>query len=437
MKWVVHHTPGTATRITVYNAYNQFKCFYRGHRREQLALMQLPALVAGGPEIVQKVCSFMSSSPEMSEEALTPNVGMWALSISLGGSLIIHLSALGLLAALLLPAGSPSTTSAITGEFIDTIVGGEGGSFGDDLVFLNGEAISLHSESAENASAESISPAIDLAINSTPLLPPVPQTEMSLVQIPNETVAGSLMTGTLADPLQIGKNGGGKSVGAGSGRGKGAGKGNGKGNGSGTGTGTGEGKGKSGFFGLKVKEKSTVFVVDASRSMNLPHPGPSHTRFNRVKLELVRAISSMTEDEKFFIIFFGDVAYPMPADYMMEATPQVRKRYLGWMTSAMAVGNDTIPDQALQLALQLDPDQIYFLTDGAFRPMVVPAVTAANKKGIPIHSIGFSDNRGENVLLEIARRNNGTYTYIPPDVDGDDEEPGETALSIIAPLGNR
>jgi len=386
----------------------------------------------------------MSSSPEMSEEAHTPNVGMWMLSLSLGGSFILHLSALGLLAALLLPTGAPSTASTITGEFIDTVVGGEGGSFGDDLMFLEGGTVSLQSDSlqseSESESAELISPAIDLAMNSTSLLPPVPQTEMGLLQIPNETATDLQRTGTLADSLPVGKSHGGKSTGTGSGRGKGTGKGNGNGSGTGSGTGNGDGKGKSGFFGLKVKEKSTVFVVDASRSMNLPHPGPSHTRFNRVKLELVRAISSMTENEKFFIIFFGDVTFPMPADYMMEATPQVRRRYLAWMASAMAVGNATIPDQALQLALQLGPDQIYFLTDGEFRPMVVPAVTAANQKGIPIHSIGFSDNRGENVLLEIARLNNGTYTYIPPDVDDDDEtaeEPGETALSIIAPLGNR
>jgi len=311
-------------------------------------------------------------------------------------------------------------------------------------MFLEGGTVSLQSDSlqseSESESAELISPAIDLAMNSTSLLPPVPQTEMGLLQIPNETATDLQRTGTLADSLPVGKSHGGKSTGTGSGRGKGTGKGNGNGSGTGSGTGNGDGKGKSGFFGLKVKEKSTVFVVDASRSMNLPHPGPSHTRFNRVKLELVRAISSMTENEKFFIIFFGDVTFPMPADYMMEATPQVRRRYLAWMASAMAVGNATIPDQALQLALQLGPDQIYFLTDGEFRPMVVPAVTAANQKGIPIHSIGFSDNRGENVLLEIARLNNGTYTYIPPDVDDDDEtaeEPGETALSIIAPLGNR
>lgn len=170
--------------------------------------------------------------------------------------------------------------------------------------------------------------------------------------------------------------------------------------------------GEPSFFGIDLKDEDAVFVVDGSLSMNYPHPGPAKTRFGRVKLELLKTITNMSEEQKFFMIFFNQNAVPMPAERMMEATAGSQKRYLTWMTQLKAAGQ-TNPEQALLLALYLKPDVIYFLTDGDFDYKVVPSVTQANQANIRIHTIGFGDDRGEKFLKEIAKFNDGTYRFVP------------------------
>jgi len=173
-----------------------------------------------------------------------------------------------------------------------------------------------------------------------------------------------------------------------------------------------------GFFGLDLNGQSIVFVVDGSRSMNHPHPGPSKTRFGRVKMELLKTIATMTEDQQFFMIFFNENAYPMPANQLIDATPDSKKQYLTWMANLKADGN-TDPHRALLLALQLKPDIIYFLTDGNFDFRVVPDVRAANLSGVVIHTIGFGDDRGAPFLMQIAKENSGRYKFIPePKISG-------------------
>lgn len=385
---------------------------------------------------LQKVGRSMQSSSQLSSsfpEETLELPAVWVSYMSFGSSLIMHLTALALLAIFILPHSTSSGSTAVRGEFLDTVVSGDG--FDGLMARFDGGMDPL----GEAPAATDASPA------EIPMFQQDPLAAASLPELDRvmDFTENRIAEGALAAAVPAGKSGkaGGTGKGAASGsiggKGSGSGTGSGKGNSSGNGiggSGNGTGTGKGGFFGLKVAGKSTVFVVDASKSMNLPHPGPSRTRFNRVKLELLRTISRMTENEKFFITFFGDGAYPMPADRIMEAELPVRRRYLMWMMQVQATGH-TFPEQALLLALQLQPDQIYFLTDGDFDYSVAPRVTAANLEGIPIHTIGFSDNRGENLLMEIARRNNGTYTYIPPDEpEGDEGDAGDSAAAIISAL---
>lgn len=190
----------------------------------------------------------------------------------------------------------------------------------------------------------------------------------------------------------------------------------GEGNGRGTGSGNAEGAGTGGgeFFGIQSSKRRMMFVVDCSRSMNAPHPGVGRTRFGRVKMELLRTIGAMQSTQQFYMIFFADGVVSMPAQRMMEATPDSKNRYLTWMANLIADGG-TEPEASLLLALSLQPDVIYFLTDGRFDPSVVRKVTLANRSGIPINTIGFGDDVGEKPLRDIAERNNGTYKFIPAD----------------------
>ncbi|MEZ6050565.1 MAG: hypothetical protein R3B91_19760 [Planctomycetaceae bacterium] len=187
-----------------------------------------------------------------------------------------------------------------------------------------------------------------------------------------------------------------------------------KGSGAGEGNAHGNGTGNSTFFGLPADGKRIVYVVDASRSMNHPFPGPMLTRFGRVKMELVRSIGQMTSEQEFFIVYFNDRAIPMPSRTMMPALPGTQNMYLRWAAEVKADGQ-TNPEEALLLALTLRPDMIYFLTDGNFPYKVVENITKSNQNRVVINTIGFGEDKGEKLLRQIASHNWGDYQFIPGD----------------------
>lgn len=198
--------------------------------------------------------------------------------------------------------------------------------------------------------------------------------------------------------------------------------------GAGFGNGAGDGTGTD-FFGLTAPGQKFVFVVDASGSMNRPFPGPGKTLLGRVKLELLKCVTQMSPEQQFFIVFFNDEAYPMPADRLINATPESQRRYLWWMAE-MKAGGMTEPETALLLALQLNPDVVYFLTDGAFKYRVIGRVQEMNRRGTTIHTVGFGDRTGfgedgaERFMRMIADQNGGTYQFVSADAADQPVESG-------------
>lgn len=183
----------------------------------------------------------------------------------------------------------------------------------------------------------------------------------------------------------------------------------GEGNGEGRGTGDGEGQN---FFGIRADGRRFVYLVDCSRSMNHPHDSQWKTRFRRLKFEILKSVGAMTADQEFFIIFFSDGAHPMPAATLQPATPWAKQRYLKWMAGRVADG-DTEPREALTLALRLQPDVIYFLTDGSFNYRTNEFLKKLRQKRTAIHTFCFGDRAGEEILRFVAQNNGGEYHFVP------------------------
>lgn len=179
----------------------------------------------------------------------------------------------------------------------------------------------------------------------------------------------------------------------------------------GSGSGDSEGSG-DGFFGISAPGKRFVYVVDCSRSMNHPHPGEAKTRFGRLKLEILRSVAGMDSSQQFFIIYFNDQAIPMPASSPQQAIPQYQKRYLGWMSKMHADG-ETDPRDALTMALKLQPDVIYFLTDGRFKPKIEADLKRLSQPDVAIHTYAFGERHAEKIMRAVAAANGGQYKYIP------------------------
>jgi hypothetical protein len=183
--------------------------------------------------------------------------------------------------------------------------------------------------------------------------------------------------------------------------------------GAGRGDGRGDGQGRGdGFFGIHAPGKRFVYVVDCSASMNLPHDSEYKTRFRRLKVELVRSIGMMDSSMSFFVIFFNQDALPMPARELQPAVPRLQKYFLEWCAKMKATGG-TNPRDAMQMALRMQPDVIFFLTDGSFSYRVTEELKSLKQSRIVIHTFAFGDPEGEEILKEIAENNGGEYKFVP------------------------
>lgn len=182
----------------------------------------------------------------------------------------------------------------------------------------------------------------------------------------------------------------------------------------GEGTGVSAGNGSAnqpGFFGIQPSGTRFVYVVDCSNSMNAPH-AEARTRFQRLKLELVKSVGGLRDDMQFFVIFFSSETFPMPATEMQFASPQNKEHFLTWVAKARA-GGGTDPANAVKYALHLRPDVIYLLTDGDFDEKFGKRLDKINKHRVAIHTFGFGDKAADKLLKHIAENNRGTYTFVP------------------------
>ncbi|MCA9008498.1 MAG: VWA domain-containing protein [Planctomycetaceae bacterium] len=167
--------------------------------------------------------------------------------------------------------------------------------------------------------------------------------------------------------------------------------------------------GGSDFFGITATGDSFIYIIDSSGSMG-------ETRSSKAKRELERSIMSLEEGKRIFVIFFSDDFYSMFSPQTTEttflsATDNNKDRIVEWAKSFPSRGG-TNPDGALQVAIDMNPDSIFFLTDGDFDARVVANVRQRNLNRIPINTIGFQDQSGERNLKQIAADSGGKYLFV-------------------------
>ncbi len=163
------------------------------------------------------------------------------------------------------------------------------------------------------------------------------------------------------------------------------------------------------FFGLGGYGNSFVYVVDCSDSMN------EANKFVRARYELLRSIEQLADDQRYFVIFYNDGAYPMDADKPVRATEEQVERTRRWVDYVVPDGG-TNPLPALLYALSLKPDAIYFLSDGRFDPVAINVLKAKNRSRrnqVPIHTISFVNRETQGLMRTIARQSGGKFRFVP------------------------
>ena len=175
------------------------------------------------------------------------------------------------------------------------------------------------------------------------------------------------------------------------------------------------------FFGSAASGNCFCYVIDGSGSMR---NGP----WEAARFELLKSLSSLTEKQRFYIIFFNRElsAIPLPGEQApapsaLYATRENLAHTRRWLDT-LSIGIGAPPNDALALAIDKQPDAIYLLTDGVTSVDVVQFVRERNRISdliageqvrVPIHTIAFYSLDGQAMLQQLAAENAGRFTYVP------------------------
>jgi hypothetical protein len=175
----------------------------------------------------------------------------------------------------------------------------------------------------------------------------------------------------------------------------------------GGGGGGGGGLGKARFMGVEAKGNRFCIIADRSSSM----AGP---KLEFLKSEILRTISDLEGDTRFFIIFYNSMADPMPGGRWLDGRENIRPvaNWLQWVVPAG--GTNPLPAFQLAFAMNPRPDTIFFMTDGLFPPQAAYNIAAMNsqRNRVVIHTISFVDRSSEAVMFQIAEQSGGRYRHV-------------------------
>jgi hypothetical protein len=167
------------------------------------------------------------------------------------------------------------------------------------------------------------------------------------------------------------------------------------------------GAGGPGYYGIATDSKRVCFVVDASGSMQ-------GRRLAIAKTELQKAISGLTDEHEFNVIFYSHEPRAW-GDELARASEDARERVKTHIFAQTAGGGTNIFDSVM-LALK-DPavDTVFLLTDGhagagaVMEPGAMrAAILKANARRVVIHCVGLGSHDRE-LLAGLAGDNGGRY----------------------------
>jgi len=182
------------------------------------------------------------------------------------------------------------------------------------------------------------------------------------------------------------------------------------------GTSTYGGKAKTRVFGVEGEGYKFVYVFDRSASMG----GSGRSALSAAKAELLKSLESLERTHQFQIIFYNET----PSIFNPSGRPgrlafadeQTKRRARSFVSQIIADGT-TRHEQALEAAIRLQPDVIFFLTD-ADEPRLSPRELYEihrRSAGITINAVEFGlgpKSSTDNFLEKLARQNGGQYAYV-------------------------
>ena len=177
------------------------------------------------------------------------------------------------------------------------------------------------------------------------------------------------------------------------------------------------------FFGSKATGNRFVYVVDASPSMR------RDGAFEAAKEEILRSLRSMKPKQRFGVIFFGgelmhlEFELGQKPDGPVNATEENIEKAVDWLRKATLQKDGRPPIDAIESALEFQPDGIFLLFDGDTKmDNWTQTVRELNTSDgflsdggtqVPIHVIHFFREEFQGAMQLLAHQNGGTYRFVP------------------------
>lgn len=169
------------------------------------------------------------------------------------------------------------------------------------------------------------------------------------------------------------------------------------------------------YYGMPIYAQRLVFVIDTSGSMR-------GLRIEAAKRELVNAINALPEGVYFDVLVFNVGVYKWQPKLLVAS--QANKQAAIAFVQLQGLGPATASYDALEAALDLDAEAIYFLTDGAPRggkvdqpAEIVDVLSRLNRtRRVTINSIGIGvgpeGNLFDTFLKTLSEKNYGDYRRV-------------------------
>lgn len=176
------------------------------------------------------------------------------------------------------------------------------------------------------------------------------------------------------------------------------------------------GKARVQLFGITGEGHKFVYVFDRSDSMNWFERRP----LRAAKAELLASLDGLGETHQFQIIFYNHeplVFNPAGQPFRLAFGTEENKARARRFVESVTASGGTRHMEAVLLALNLQPDVIFLLTD-ADDPQLSDAQVAAIVRragGTTIHTIEFGygpQKRPDNFLVRLARLTGGQHVYV-------------------------
>lgn len=174
-------------------------------------------------------------------------------------------------------------------------------------------------------------------------------------------------------------------------------------------------KGSAPLFGIEGKGSRFIYVFDRSDSMNSNEGKP----LRRAKDELIKSIRSLTSALQFHVIFYNDHPHPFGGSKprLLYGEDRDKESAIRFVKDMTGIGSTNHYD-ALVMALSMNPDVIFFLTDADDSPgaqKLNRIADRADRIGATIHCIQFGIGQASfqsSWINQLAERTGGKFMYI-------------------------